>query len=239
LSGNSAGQSGGAIYNGTGSGSVSLSLTCCTLSSNSAAFAGGILHNGVGGSAILYLANNIFRTGTSGANLSITLGNVVNYGYNLSSDNGGGVLTNGTDQINTNPLLGPLADNGGPTLTHALLPGSPAIDKGYSFGQSTDQRGEPRVFDFSSITNLIGPADGADIGAFEVGRPKLKLQKSGNDAVLSWLAYSSEFTLQSSTNAALSNSWVTAAGSAGVVIDHYQQTNGPVVNNRFFRLRHN
>jgi hypothetical protein len=34
------------------------------------------------------------------------------------------------DQINTDPLLGPLQDNGGPTLTHMLLPGSPAIDAG-------------------------------------------------------------------------------------------------------------
>ena len=34
------------------------------------------------------------------------------------------------DQVGVNPLLGPLADNGGPTMTHALLAGSPAIDAG-------------------------------------------------------------------------------------------------------------
>src|SRR5206468_11767346 len=34
------------------------------------------------------------------------------------------------DQINTDPMLGPLQDNGGPTFTHTLLPGSPAIDAG-------------------------------------------------------------------------------------------------------------
>ena len=40
-----------------------------------------------------------------------------------------------TDQISTDPMLGPLQDNGGPTFTHALLGGSPAIDKGKNFGQ--------------------------------------------------------------------------------------------------------
>jgi Bacterial Ig-like domain len=60
------------------------------------------------------------------------------------------------------------ADNGGPTLTHALLEGSPAIDKGNSFGESTDQRGLPRPSDFVGITNA---ADGSDIGAFELQAP--------------------------------------------------------------------
>jgi len=48
-----------------------------------------------------------------------------------------------------------------------LLTGSPAIDKGNSFGLTTDQRGFTRPFDNPSITNATG-GDGADIGAFEV-----------------------------------------------------------------------
>jgi hypothetical protein len=60
--------------------------------------------------------------------------------------------------VSADPLLAPLAANGGPTLTHALLPGSPAIDAGNNAGeQPTDQRGAPR---------LAGAAP--DIGAFEV-----------------------------------------------------------------------
>lgn len=43
------------------------------------------------------------------------------HGYNLSSDNGGGYLTATGDQINTDPKLGPLQNNGGLTFTH--LPG--------------------------------------------------------------------------------------------------------------------
>jgi hypothetical protein len=57
------------------------------------------------------------------------------------------------------PLLGPLADNGGPTLTHALLPGSPAIDAGNPAIPNpppADQRGFARIY---------GPA--IDIGSFE------------------------------------------------------------------------
>jgi hypothetical protein len=48
----------------------------------------------------------------------------------LSSDDGGGFLTGPGDQINTDPLLGPLQNNGGLTFTHELLKGSLAIDAG-------------------------------------------------------------------------------------------------------------
>ncbi len=64
------------------------------------------------------------------------------------------------------PLLAPLADNGGPTLTHALLQGSPAIDAGFRAGFATDQRGYPRPVDILTVTNVY---DGTDIGAYEEG----------------------------------------------------------------------
>jgi hypothetical protein len=86
-------------------------------------------------------------------------------GYNLSSDaTCFDPAVNPTDQSNTDPLLGPLQDNGGPTFTHALLPGSPAIDVGPDTSSiETDQRGFPRLSD--------GDGDGiahSDIGAFEL-----------------------------------------------------------------------
>ena len=76
------------------------------------------------------------------------------------------------DQIGTplspiNPKLGPLQDNGGPTWTHALLPGSPALDAGKST-ELTDQRGGPRILDAASVPNAPG-GDGSDIGAVEMG----------------------------------------------------------------------
>ena len=52
-------------------------------------------------------------------------------GYNLTDGAASACsLTDPTDQIETDPQLELLADNGGPTLTHALLPGSPALDAG-------------------------------------------------------------------------------------------------------------
>ena len=87
-------------------------------------------------------------------------------GYNLSSD--GSCHFNGpSDLNNTDPLLGPLQNNGGPTQTMALLPGSPAIDAGNPSGcpdsnghlLTTDQRGRPRPDKED--------AGGCDMGAYE------------------------------------------------------------------------
>ena len=71
-------------------------------------------------------------------------GSIADAGHNLSSD-ASCAFTNLGSLNNTDPKLGPLADNGGPTLTMALLPGSPAIDAGdTSLAPATDQRGFPR-----------------------------------------------------------------------------------------------
>ena len=70
-------------------------------------------------------------------------------------------LTGGDNISDDNPRLGPLADNGGPTQTHALLPGSRAIDAGdpnFSAPPDFDQRGMP----------FVRVSDGRiDMGAFE------------------------------------------------------------------------
>lgn len=78
---------------------------------------------------------------------------------------------NVTTNLSGDPLLAPLADNGGPTMTHALLPGSPAIDAGsMAYCLEKDQRGVDRPQD--------GNGDGTavcDIGAFELELPLLKI----------------------------------------------------------------
>ncbi len=80
---------------------------------------------------------------------------------------GPGGLLNATGDIrNTNPLLGPLANNGGPTLTHAFPINSPVLDKGKSFGLLLDQRGLLRTADSPVFANATG-GDGTDIGAVE------------------------------------------------------------------------
>ncbi len=80
-------------------------------------------------------------------------------GFNLDSANSCSFgMPN--DLINTNPLLGPLQNNGGPTFTIAPLAGSPAINKGANpLALAFDQRGP-------GFARVVGVA--ADIGAFEV-----------------------------------------------------------------------
>jgi hypothetical protein len=78
-------------------------------------------------------------------------------GHNLTDDDSCG-LTAPSDLVVADAMLGPLADNGGPTETHALLAGSPAIDAGSPDcpPPATDQRG------------VLRPQGAAcDIGAFE------------------------------------------------------------------------
>jgi hypothetical protein len=185
ISGNSAGDAGG-IWNG---GNQNLTVINTTVSGNSATSSGGGISNyaqnnglilknstlsgnsgptnGGGtifnqGGASLQIGDTVLNAGASGGTIFNNGGAITSLGYNIASDNGGGVLTGPGDQTNTDPMLGPLQDNGGPTFTHALLPGSPAIDHGdpsFSPPPDYDQRGlgYPRV-----VNGRI------DIGSFEV-----------------------------------------------------------------------
>ena len=133
------GGAGGAIYNfGSISGSAKVVLQDCTLSGNNAPNTGGIYNHNFSADAVVTLRNTILKTDTSGGNFLNSDGTITSLGHNLSNDDAGG--PNGTgpggylnaagDMRNTDPLLGPLQDNGGPTFTHALLNGSPAINRG-------------------------------------------------------------------------------------------------------------
>ena len=149
LSGNRGEFAAGAILNGF-NGDASLTVSNSTLSENTTQLhGGGIFTEGqsaIGNStlsgnsgmtagaiynrlATLDIESTILNRGESGPNI-LNDGTVTSHGYNLSSDDGSGYLIGPGDQINTNPLLGPLQNNGGPTFTHQLLPGSPAIDAG-------------------------------------------------------------------------------------------------------------
>lgn len=95
-------------------------------------------------------------------------GVVISSGHNLL-----GTATEATgftgpgDQTGANPMLVALADNGGPTETMALTPGSPAIDAGVASGATFDQRGKPRTYDDPGVANAA-TGDGTDIGAYEL-----------------------------------------------------------------------
>lgn len=130
---------------------------------------GGILVDSVlllNNSTVVSNSSNIYdRSGLTTAKNSIIahngggncLGTFASAGYNIASTGNCG-LTQTTDFSNTDPLLGPLTDNGGPTFTHLPLFGSRAIDGGRC-DLAADQRGHPR------------PGNGTifcDIGAVEV-----------------------------------------------------------------------
>ena len=93
---------------------------------------------------------------------------VTSHGFNLEQGNSCGFGA-ATDQPNTNPRLGPLKRNGGPTKTQAIPESSPAVDQGVSAGLTLDQRGMKRPVSFG-IPRPPG-GDGSDIGAFELQAP--------------------------------------------------------------------
>jgi hypothetical protein len=154
VSGNSA-----SIGAGINAAFSNVNLHSATVSENSASSNGGGLFVGSGSSVTLnnsILANSGSEDCDISGNSSIstTISSII-------EDDGCGTLT---DALHFDPLLGPLANNGGPTQTHALLKGSLAIKAGDNAACSAapvnnrDQRGEPR------------PAGGiCDIGAYEFG----------------------------------------------------------------------
>jgi len=149
ISHNSADRGGGIYRGGT--------IAHSTISDNNATQGGGIY---VVSNSMLEISDTILKSGSMGSNLFNGGGAISSHGYNLSNDNGGGFLTEPGDQINIDPLLGPLQDNGGQTFTHALLNGSPAIDAGnpgFTPPPFTDQRCYLRVYNGR-----------IDIGSFEL-----------------------------------------------------------------------
>jgi len=220
----------GGIYSSCGA--VQL-LSCTVVGNNGDSSVGGVGVPG-GGNA----TNSIIAGNSAGSSPDVN-GAFTSGGYNLIGNTSGssGFVATG-DQLNVNPYVSSLQNNGGLTPTMALFSNSPAIDKGKSFGLTSDQRGALRPYDFASITNANG-GDGSDIGAFELGSPTLNIQKFDTDAVLSWPSYYGGFTLQSVTNVTASNTWANVAGTPAVVANQYVLTNGPISGNRFFRLKGN
>jgi hypothetical protein len=75
----------------------------------------------------------------------------------------------GSNILDVDPQLGPLADNGGPTLTMKPALTSPLVDKGIATVEPSDQRGLPRPFDVPTVANSTANfANGTDIGAVEL-----------------------------------------------------------------------
>ncbi|HEX3602214.1 MAG TPA: choice-of-anchor Q domain-containing protein [Lacipirellulaceae bacterium] len=169
---------GGAIYTKNGT----LTVRNSTITNSTASTGRGIYVSAEAGTATIDIWSSII--GQSDLLLqarefltSLQIGGqlVVTGGNNLIRSQGDyQSITVSTD----NPLLGPLANNGGPTMTHALLEGSPAINFGSNTQSlATDQRGAP-------YSRVVGST--ADIGAFEtqtVSGPALSGDFNGNQTV--------------------------------------------------------
>jgi hypothetical protein len=168
FSGNSAGYQAAIQNDGFADGLI---IESCTIVSNRARFCGGVVNAGslptFGSTLRIHnsvLAGNLSRDYYLGPEWDLQNDGIfVSSGYNLIGevwDLRSTIQPHITDRVDITGAelrLAPLADNGGPTLTHSLLLGSPAVDTGAPTGfPPTDQRGVARPF---------GPV--ADVGAFE------------------------------------------------------------------------
>ncbi len=148
---------GGAIFHTDGQ----LTVTNSTFAENEApgGTASGILVATFGAPANATLTNNVLEGNGAAPACAIEGGGaatITSLGFNVISD--GSCSPVGTDQSFTDALLGPLAGNGGPTPTHALGAGSPALDAADAGAcPATDQRG---------VARPQGP--GCDVGAYEL-----------------------------------------------------------------------
>jgi hypothetical protein len=141
-----------------------LQLFNSTIVSDGAGVRLSALESGVSSGAVVdaFYVSNIFNNVDASIEIDAASVGVIqtrSFGGNLSNLDESDLFDEPTDQINTNPLLQPLSDNGGRSPTHALPAASPAIDAGLnSAGLADDQRGPgfPRVF-----------GESADAGAFE------------------------------------------------------------------------
>lgn len=144
-----------------------LSLEFDTISDNTAETGGGLFVDGsLSSPGIAELEASIIATQDAGADCAQPgKGDVIgSNGFNIDSDDTCD-LNALTDQPNTDPDLVELADNGGPTMTHALVPSSPAVDwiGAKSCGRKIDQRGVRRPQNGDGQGNSL-----CDVGAFEL-----------------------------------------------------------------------
>jgi len=180
ISTNTAARAGGLAVVAT-KGGAQLAIVACTVASNAAdTGAGGLYAEGSCATATttgsIFAYNSI--KGSGGARIPRDLatqksGRISSGNHNLVTKSGETLSPClAQDQLNVDPLLGPLAFNGGRTRTHAIPAGSPAVDRGKpGFAGSlvtTDQRGLPRV--------APGSPSVCDIGAFELYRAELTVQ---------------------------------------------------------------
>ena len=190
VTGNFAGQIGGGIYNRV----FRLYLTNSTVSANQAPKGGGVHNetdsqaspsvfltnstvsfntatNGTGGGiltvapGVVETQNSVISSNTSTQGGPDVSGTVMSRGFNLIQNTAGSTGWAATDLLGMDPMLAPLGSNGGTTFTHALLPGSPAINAGSNSLAVDPLTNEPLTIDQCGRERVIGGT--VDIGAYE------------------------------------------------------------------------
>ncbi len=168
ISGNIASGDGGGVFASINSSDPTrMEIFNSTISGNSSYTGGGLAIATSGGTTTIsstIIGNNSVTAGGSSPDLFHQAGaGAFNVEYSLIETSDGHSIVNGTNIIGLDPFLESLADNGGPTQTHALLAGSPALHHGAANGLTTDQRGTGYSRDDGS---------GVDIGAYEDQYPR-------------------------------------------------------------------
>jgi hypothetical protein len=175
ISGNSASGYTGGIFLGEGT----FSAINSTISGNSAGWPWGVgVYNGYDHTS-LTARNTIIANQVNGTDCAHDPpnSNFLSLGHNLDSD-GTCNFDHPSDQPDTNPMLGPLQDNYGPTWTHVPLAGSPVIDRGWC-DPGSDQRGVPRPLDGNRDNVWI-----CDIGAVEYVPYKFEVVGPSGDVIV-------------------------------------------------------
>ena len=159
---NTAVDDGGGIFNGFNFNS--LTLVNSTVSGNTTEDSGGGIANGSNGN--LTLASTIIAGNMAAVGPDCSGADPTSESYNLIGNTASCVFAQGPlgDLFNVDPNLGDLQDNGGPTETHAVLPGSPAHDV-IPAANCTDVGGNPVTTDQRGVARPQGT--GCDIGAYE------------------------------------------------------------------------
>jgi hypothetical protein len=239
VSGNRGNGGGGGIWNSGG-----LRLLNCTVTSNY--IPKNIYNRPTGGAGVwnwmdsnigIFQCRNTIIAGNHSSLTNCTScpddisGYMDSFGHNLVQETNGWINAGyeKSDLLGVDPMLGPLQDNGGPTWTHALLTGSPAIDAGDPVGApSEDQRGVPRP-----------QGAGVDIGAFEYLSPnatftRIIVLSKTNLLLITFVAPSRSYFVQASPDLASWNNIATLTAPPNGVLLYTNPITAP---RRFFRLR--
>jgi Bacterial Ig-like domain len=160
ISGNKTTGFSGGVFSAALDSNTTMNILNSTIANNESARLGGGIMTQLG--AAVFVKNTIVAGNSiENCNAAQFGGVISSQGNNISSDDSCH-FTKPADKQNTNPLLGPLQNNGGPTNTHALLPGSPAVDAANATAcPQRDQRGTLRK-DGDKNGSVV-----CDIGSFE------------------------------------------------------------------------